>query len=116
MAGASPAITLCRNRPVGSAAVLLQRGLGRRRLVEPLLELAHDLRQVLRLGARVLRVLPLEARLKMAPYLPIGVAEMVIDDGIAGVQLERLLELAHGGGVVAEAVIGPAERVDDHAV
>src|SRR5688572_29794478 len=91
-----------------SAAALLERAFGFRGLLDAVLELLDDQRQVLGLRARILRVLPLEARLEVAPDLPIGVAEMVIDDRIAGLELDRLLELLHRLVVMAEAVMGPA--------
>src|SRR3954462_7183481 len=65
-------------------------------LAEALLQLGDDLFQILGFGVRVLGVLPLETRLKLAPDLPIGVAEMVVDDRVAGLQLDRLLQLTHG--------------------
>src|SRR5215208_7936542 len=97
-------------------AALLECAFGFRGLLDAVLELLDDQRQVLGLGRRILRVLPLEARLEVAPDLPIGVAEMVVDDRIAGLEIDRLLELLHGFVVMAEAVMGPAEAVDDHAV
>ena len=79
-------------------------------------QLLLDLGQVLGLRLEVARVRPLELRLERAPGLPIGVAEMVVDGRIVGLELDRALQVLHRLVVVAEPEIGPAERVDDVAV
>src|SRR5829696_5493219 len=112
-------------RPPPSAAVLAFRrtvadglvlGRGRLFLFDPVRELVLDLHEVLGLGARVLGVLPLELGPEAPADLPVGVAEVIVDDRVARLQLDRLLEFAHGVLVAAEAVVGPAEAVDDHPV
>ena len=50
------------------------------------------------------------------PILPVGVAEVIVDGRILGLELDRALEVLHRLVVVAEPEIGPAERVDDVAV
>src|SRR3546814_4343523 len=52
----------------------------------------------------------------MAADFPVGVAEMVVDDGILRPQLHRSLEILDRLFVVAEPVQHPAHAVDDIAV
>src|SRR5580704_13474416 len=59
----------------------------RRPLGQAVLDLLQDLRQVVRLRAEIPRVVPLEMRLGAAVDAPVGVAEMVVDDRIARLQL-----------------------------
>ena len=59
---------------------------------------------------------PLERGLQRAADLPVGVAEMIVDGRILGLELDRALEMLHRLVVIADAVIGPAERIDDVAV
>ena len=67
-------------------------------------------------GFRSLACCHWNLRLEAGARAPIGVAEVVVDGRVAGLQLDGLLQLAHGLVVAAEAVIGPAQAVDDHAV
>src|SRR5262249_57444459 len=59
---------------------------------------------------------PVEAPSKLAPAPPIGIAEMIVDGGILGLEFDRALELLDRLLHVAEPVIGPAEGVDDVTV
>ena len=61
-------------------------------------------------------MVPLELRVELAPDPPIGVAEMVVDDGIAGLELDGALQQLHRLVVMAELVMRPAEQIDDIAV
>src|SRR6266498_1901396 len=56
---------------------------------------------------------PLESCFQDAADAPIGVAEMVIDGRILRLEIDRALEMFHRVFVVADAVIGPAERIHD---
>src|SRR5262245_15134858 len=88
-------------------------GLGRGSglIQQPGLELLLDLHEVLGIGLEVAGMGPLEARLKHTAYLPIDVAQMIIDRGILGLEFDRAFEMLDGFLVVPEPVIGPAERV-----
>ena len=92
-------------------------GLGRHGLVDQSgAELLDDLLQLLRLGLEVARMRPLERRLERAPDLPVGIAEMVVDGRIFGLELDRALEVLHRLVVFVDAVVRPAERIHDVAV
>ena len=56
-------------------------------------QLFLDLLQFVGLGLKIARMRPLELRLKLAPGLPIGVAEMVVDGRIVGLELDRAFEM-----------------------
>src|SRR5687768_16833664 len=87
------------------------------RLDEPTLgDLFQDQLQLFALGAEIAGMPPLELRLQRAARLPVGVAEMVVDDRIVSLQGDGALQLRYRLVVAAEAVIGPAETVDDVAV
>src|SRR4051794_22313919 len=79
-------------------------------------ELLLDLDELVRLGLEVARVGPLETGLQLAADFPVNVAEMIIDGGIFGLELDRVLQMLHRLLVIADAVIGPAKRVDDVSV
>src|SRR5262245_41170327 len=59
---------------------------------------------------------PLESGLQHAANPPIRIAEMIVDRWIFRLELNRTLELFGRFLVIAESVVGPAERVDDVAV
>ena len=59
---------------------------------------------------------PLEPRLERPSGLPIGVAEVIIDGRIVGLELDRALQALHRLVVIAQAIMCPAERVDDVTV
>ncbi len=61
-------------------------------------------------------MVPLEMRLELAADAPIGVAEMIVDDRIGRLQIDRFLQFAHRVVIAPEPVIGPAKTVDDIAV
>src|SRR5215471_3274376 len=65
----------------------------RRRIRQAVLDLGHDLWQVFRLGLQVARMRPLEFGLKRAADAPIGVAEMVVDGRVLGLEIDRALEI-----------------------
>ena len=81
------------------AAALQALGRGRRRRVlrglvrQSGFDFLQNGRKILRLGAHVARVVPLEMRFGLAIDAPIGVAQMIVDDGICGLQLDRLFQL-----------------------
>src|SRR4051812_35617277 len=75
-------------------------GLRRRFFGEPVLELLLDLRQFFRIGLEVARMRPLEVGLERAADAPVGVAEMVVDGRIFGLQLDGALELLGGLSVI----------------
>src|SRR6185312_5513119 len=81
------------------------------RLLQPVLQLRLDLRQFVRVGLEIARMRPLEARLEHTADAPIGVAQMIVDGRIFRLQLDRAFELLHRLVIVAELVIGPAERI-----
>ena len=55
-------------------------------------------------------------RLDPAPDAPIGVAEVIVDDGVGGLQVDRAFEVLGRVVLLAELVMRPAETVDDIAV
>ena len=59
---------------------------------------------------------PLEVGFQRAADAPIGVAEVVVDRRILGLELDRAFKLLDRLFVIADAEIGPAQRVDDVAV
>ena len=59
---------------------------------------------------------PLEFGFQGAAEAPIGVAEVIVDGRILGLQLHGALEVLHRLVVVVNAVIGPAEGIHDIAV
>src|SRR5687768_15590533 len=84
------------------------------RLDQPALgDLLQDQLQFLALGAEIAGMPPLELRLQLPARLPIGVAEMVVDDRIVRFQRYGALQLGHRLIVTPEPVIGPAKAVDD---
>ena len=61
-------------------------------------------------------MLPLEAGLQLAAHAPVGIAQVLSDDGIGGQQFHRALDVDDGLLEIAQLVIGPAQAVDDVAV
>src|SRR5690242_366400 len=59
---------------------------------------------------------PLITGLDRSPALPVGVPEMVVDRRILRHQLDRLFQILNRARIVAEAVMRPAEAVDDVTV
>ena len=55
-------------------------------------ELVLDLDEIVRLGLEITRMRPLEAGLNHATDLPVGVAQMVVDGRILGLELDSMLE------------------------
>ena len=62
------------------------------------------------------RMAPLEMRVELAPDLPIGVAQMGIDGGIARHQQYGILESLGRIGITPKPLISPADAVDDVTV
>ena len=79
-------------------------------------ELAPDLAGELVLGPEREHPQPLEAGLVQPAHLPVGVAQMIVDDRIARLQLDRLFELVDRLLIVTQPVRRPAQAVDDIAV
>ena len=79
-------------------------------------DLVEDRRQVVGLGLEVAGMVPLEPRLELVARAPVGVAEVVVDGRVAGLERDGAFELLHGARIVAEPVIRPAEAVDDEPV
>src|SRR5262245_41158604 len=101
-----------------AAAWLLVFGLGSRRCVvgKPGFQLGLDLVEIFRLGLEVARVRPLEARLEHASHSPVRIAEVIVDGGILGFELDGALELLDRLLHVAKPVVGPTQGVDDIAI
>src|SRR5260370_10079696 len=59
---------------------------------------------------------PLEARLQHASNPPIGIAEVIVDGWILGLEFDGALQLLDRLLHVAEPIIGPAEGADDVTV
>src|SRR5688500_9950994 len=77
------------------------------RLDQPALgDLLQDQLQLVALGTEIAGMPPLELRLQLAARLPIGVAEMVVDDRIVRFQRDGALQLGHRLVVTPEPVIG----------
>ena len=64
----------------------------------------------------IARMRPLKARLDHAADLPIGIAQVIVDGRILGLELDGAVELLDRLLVFADPVIGPAQRVDDVAI
>src|SRR5713101_5150811 len=97
--------------------LLVRGGRGGRSIIgQPVVDLGLDLRQFLRLRFQVAGMGPLEFRLQRAADAPIGVAEMVVDRRVFGLEIDRALEIFHRVFEIADAEIGPAQRVHDVAV
>src|SRR5215203_441394 len=79
-------------------------------------ELFLDLDEFFRLSLEVARVGPLKPSLELAANLPVNVAEVIVDGGIFGLELNRVLEMLHRLLVIADPVIGPAKRVHNVAI
>src|SRR6516162_7427989 len=99
----------------------LQGVFGRRRrwagvVGKPRFQLGFNLNEIVGLGIEIARMGPLEARLQHASDPLIGIAEMIVDGRILGLELDGALELLDRLLHVAEPVIGPAEGVDDVTV
>src|ERR1700757_2112118 len=58
---------------------------------QAVLDLGLDLRQVFRLRLQIAGMRPLEFRFQRAADTPIGIAEMVVDGGILGFEIDRAL-------------------------
>jgi hypothetical protein len=107
-----------------SAAILRNGFLFRRRfrggriwiVVESMLDLVENPRQILWVGAKIARVIPLEMGFEFAPDPPISVAKVVVDHRIGGFEIDRPLKLFHRLVVAAKLVVGPAQAVDDVAI
>src|SRR5437762_13865859 len=90
---------------------------GRGRLFQnPGFELVFYLREILGIGLEIARVRPLEARLQYPADPEIGISQMIVDRGVFRLELDRAFEVLDCFLVVANAVIGPAERINDVAV
>jgi hypothetical protein len=57
-------------------------------------QLGFDLNEILGLGLEVARMRPLETRLQHASDPPIGIAEVIVDGRILGLELDGALEPA----------------------
>ena len=69
-----------------------------------------------RFGLEVESLLPLEFGFELAPDMPVGVAEMIVDHRIVGLELDGPLQLLHRLIEILLAVIGPPQAVDEIAV
>src|SRR5690606_3946209 len=100
-------------RPKRSAAAV---GRLHRAAVEAAADLRLDAGNLVVFGIESQRVRPLEPRLVAPADLPVGIAEMLVDRRVAGLQGHRALQLAHGLLVAAGHIEGPAEAVRDEPV
>src|SRR5262245_43414098 len=73
------------------------------------LQLVLDLDQIVRLRLEITRMRPLEARLDHTTDLPVGVAQMIVDGRILGLELDSMLEMFHSLVVLSNAIIRPAK-------
>ena len=89
---------------------------GHRLLGQTILDLVENARKIVRLGTEIARMVPLELRLELAADPPVSVPEVVVDHRICGLEIDGLLELAHRFVIAPQAVVSPAETVDDIAV
>src|SRR6516162_7834227 len=106
-------------RPAPSASAAVGLLVFRRRggvVGKPRFQLGFDLSEILGLGLEVARMRPLEARLQHASNPPIGIAEVIVDGWILGLEFDGALELLDRLLHVAEPIIGPAQGVDDVTV
>src|SRR3954451_15133767 len=73
------------------------------------LELVLDLDEIVWLGLEITRMRPLEARLNHATDLPVGIAQMVVDGRILGLELDSMLKMLYRIVVLADAIVRPAQ-------
>src|SRR5258707_15476331 len=100
------------SRPLAALAVFFFLVGGSRRrgvLGQAVLDLGLDLRQLFRLRLEVAGMGPLELGFQRAADAPIGVAEMVVDGGILGLEVDRALEILHRVLEIADAIVGPTK-------
>src|SRR5664279_2892096 len=83
---------------------------------QSVLELFLDQRFFVILRPEGERVAPLEPRLQLTSDAPIGIAEMIVDRGIARNELDRALERAGRVRITPKLEVGPADAVGDIAV
>src|ERR1700736_5051524 len=100
---------------------LLLLGLGRGTLgpglaLPRLLDLGADLGRGGGVRIRLQRLLPRLDRLVGEVVLEVGVAQVLVEDGVLLGEAHRALQLAEGFRVAALLVVGPAEAVDEVAV
>ena len=88
----------------------------RRLIAQPVLDLVENAGHVVRIGAEVARVVPLELRLQLAADTPVGVAEVIVDHRVRRLEVDGLFQLVDRFVVAAEAIISPAQTVHDIAV
>src|SRR5579883_501956 len=94
----------------------IRRGAARSGGVEPVLELSPQLGGERLVVGQPRRPLPLGARLDLATDAPIGVAQVIVDRGVVGIELDSALELLDRVLIIALAEHDPAQAVDDRAV
>ena len=80
-------------------------------VLQPVGQLFLDLLAVLRLRVKAQGVRPLEARLALAPDAPIGITQMIIEDGIFRAQFDGLFQLLDRVVVFAELVVCAQPRL-----
>ncbi len=82
----------------------------------PLAILARIFSSSVRLRLQIARMFHWNVASSLRPTFQYGIAEMIIDRRIGGAQIDRAFQLAHRILVIAEAVMGPAQAVDDIAL
>ena len=69
-----------------------------------------------RFGIEAQRPFPLEARFGVAPDPPIGIAKMLVDGRVLGLERNRALQLDHGLDIFLGAILDPPQAVGDKTI
>ena len=93
---------------IGGTVSALRLCRGRRR--QTVAQLGLDARALARLGAERKRAAPLELRFALPSGTPIGVAQMVVDDGVGRLQLDAI------GSASVPFSLGWAARENDESL
>lgn len=76
----------------------------------------HDHRQISLFRFQIAGMAPLKAGLKDTPKLEIDIPQMIIDHRIAGHSLDGFFQPFQCFIVIAQAIIGPADRIEDGSI
>lgn len=88
-------------------------GRARCRLIgKPVFKLFANARFILRLRLEPKRIFPLEIGFELAADLPVSIAEVIVNDSIVRLQLNRTLQMLDSLLKIVLPVIRPTEAID----